>query len=180
PVTHQLINVTDPSGVVQTYSYGTGAEAGLLKTIQVPGGQLVTFVYAASTGVSLLNSVQDWNGRIWTFQYDTNRNLTTLITPIGCTTVYGYTAIGTGTATLTTSPQDPLRFVPTFAYDSSSRLISLTAGTGVWRWAYSAGGPGIPPSRILTSPSGALTTFILDSGTGLVTSIQRPEGYTTT
>ncbi len=59
--THPLINVSDPSGNTHTYTYGTGEEAGLLKSIQVPGGNLVTFTYAASSPTSLLNSVVDVN-----------------------------------------------------------------------------------------------------------------------
>ncbi|HLK57758.1 MAG TPA: hypothetical protein VKU00_14425 [Chthonomonadaceae bacterium] len=38
-MTHPLINVSDPSGNTHTYTYGTGAEAGLLqsaKPVRIP------------------------------------------------------------------------------------------------------------------------------------------------
>ena len=62
PVTHQLVGVQDPNGNIHTYAYGSGAEAGLLKTVQVPGGNLLTMVYAPGTTTSLLSLVQDWGG----------------------------------------------------------------------------------------------------------------------
>src|SRR5206468_3847584 len=90
PVKHELVRVSDPNGVVHTYTYGSSGEAGLVKTIEVPGGRKVTFSYIAGTGTSLLESVQDWGGRRWTFQYDSNRNLTTLTSPLGCVSKYSY------------------------------------------------------------------------------------------
>ena len=90
--TFQLAQVKDADGVAQTYTYGTGAEAGLLKSIQVPGGNLVTFLYAAGSGTSLLQTVQDWGGRRWTFQYDASNYMTTMSTPLGCQTGYTYSS----------------------------------------------------------------------------------------
>ena len=53
PVTHELIGVQDRSGNAHTYAYGSGAEAGLLKTIQVPDGNRLTLSYAPGTSTSL-------------------------------------------------------------------------------------------------------------------------------
>ena len=53
--TFSLSKVADAEGVAQTYVYGSGVEAGLLKTVQLPGGNLVTFAYAASSPTSLLS-----------------------------------------------------------------------------------------------------------------------------
>ena len=85
-----LTRAIAPAGPRQTFTYGTGAEVGLLKTIQVTDGRKVTFTYSASSPTSLLSSVQDWGGRFWTFQYDTNRQLTTMSTPLGCQTGFSY------------------------------------------------------------------------------------------
>ncbi len=92
---YNLTKVVDASGVAQTYTYGTGVMAGLLSSIVVPGGNIVTLNYIAGTPTSLVSSFQDWTGRLATLQYDANRNLTTLTTPTGCMTGYGYAVAGT-------------------------------------------------------------------------------------
>lgn len=175
PVKHELIRVEDASGVRQSYTYGSGAEAGLLKTIEVAGGRKVSFVYAASTGTSLLSSVEDWGNRRWTFQYDTDRRLTTLTTPLGCTTKYAYAKAGTGTVTMLNTIEDPRGYVTTYMYDSSRRVVSMMAGSALWTWTY---GTGVQAQSVMTSPSGAVTTSLY-SGASL-SRIQRPEGYTST
>ncbi len=68
PVAHQLTKVADADGVAQTYVYGSGVEAGLLKTLQVPGGNKFSFVYTGGSSISLVNSIQDWCGRFWSFR----------------------------------------------------------------------------------------------------------------
>ena len=176
PVTYQLASVADASGVAQTYSYGSGAEAGLLQTIEVPGGLLVTFVYAAGVGTSLLNSVQDWGGRVWTFQYDAHNNLTTLTTPLGCINQYTYSLAGSTTTQLYTT-EDSRGYVTTYLYDSDQRVTTMTAGGGVWTWAYNVGTQQTNVVRY--TPAGAATTY--NYGTdGYVDTEQRPEGYTVT
>lgn len=137
PVTHQLTKVADADGVAQTYVYGSGVEAGLLKTIQLPGGNLVTFLYSAGSSTSLVNSIQDYGGRFWTFQYDANRNLTTYQTPLGCMTKFGYD----GSNNLT-SVQDPQGYTTSFTYSTipaPTKLTNVNAGSGVWTFTYSGG-----------------------------------------
>ena len=80
--------------VVKADAYGTGVEAGLLKTIETPGGRKVTFTYGASSPTSLLTGIQDWGGRQWSLQYDASRQLTTLTSPLGCATKYHYDGSG--------------------------------------------------------------------------------------
>src|SRR5579871_75555 len=88
---YYIYRAKSPAGAVHTYQYGSGAEAGLLKTIKVPDGKVLSLAYVAGNPTSLLSSVEDWGGRILSFQYDTNRNLTTMTAPIGCQTAYAYT-----------------------------------------------------------------------------------------
>ena len=172
--TYQLALVKDPNGVAQTYTYGTGAEAGLLKSIQVPGGNLVTFLYTAGSGTSLLQTIQDWGGRSWTFQYDSNNYLTTMTTPLGCQTGYTYSLAGGG-VTLVQTITDPRGFVTSYQYDSNRRVTQMTAGSAVWTYSYGVTGEIIA----VTSPSGAVTTSIFDANLNL-SNVQHPEGYTST
>ncbi len=177
PVKHELTKVQDADGVAHTYTYGSAPEAGLLKSIQVPGGRLVTFLYAASTGTSLLQTVQDWSGRRWTLQFDSNRCLTTFMTPLGCTTKYGYTAVGAGVASLISTIDDPQGYRTTYGH-TSGKITKITAGSGVWTFTYD---PDIVPPTWATmeAPTGAVTTYNLDTQ-GLLWSMERPEGYIVT
>ena len=153
-VTHPLVQVADANGVTQSYTYGSGPEAGLLRSIQVPGGNLVTFTYLPGTVTSLLSSIEDWSGRFWTFQYDSSSFLTTFTTPLGCQTKYTYSLAGSGT-TLLYSIQDPRGFVTTYMYDSAQRVVSMAAGSAVWTWTYD----NANQRSVMTEPSGALTTY---------------------
>ncbi|MCX6379883.1 MAG: hypothetical protein NT023_10470, partial [Armatimonadetes bacterium] len=137
PVAHQLTKVADADGVAQTYTYGSGVEAGLLKTIQTPGGNTVSFIYMASTGTSLVNAIQDWTGRFWTMQYDASRNMTTYQTPMGCITKFGYDGSNN-----MTSVQDPQGYTTSFTYSTipaPTKLTNVNAGSGVWTFTYSGG-----------------------------------------
>ena len=174
-VTYPLAVVKDAAGVAQTYSYGTGVEAGLLKSIQVPGGSLVTFLYTAGVATSLLQTVQDWGNRRWTFQYDSRNYLTTLTTPTGCQTGYSYGLAGSPT-TLVQAITDSRGFSTSYQYDSNRRVTTMSAGTAIWTYAYNVGNN---PNVVMVSPSGAVTTSNYDSQ-GNLGSIQRPQGYTST
>ena len=176
PVKHELVRVVDAQGNAHTYSYGTGSEAGLLKTITVPGGNKVTFLYSASSPTSLLSAVQDWGGRRTTLQYDSARYMTTLMTPLGCTTKYGYSLAGTGSVTVVHTIEDPRGYVTTYLYDSNRRVTSMAAGSAVWTYTFATS----PTSQsVVLSPLGARTTYLYDAG-GMLTAVQRPEGYTST
>ena len=133
PVKHELIGVIDAAGPRHTYTYGTGSEAGLLKTVEVPGGNLVILIYAPGTSVSLLSAIQDFGGRRWTFQYDAAQYLTTYITPLGCSTKYSYSAVS-GAVSMLHTIEDPRGFLTTYLYDSDRRVASMTAGTAGWSW----------------------------------------------
>jgi|GEM_PF-687004 len=174
-VTYPLVQVVDPSGVTQTYTYGTGAEVGLLKSIQVPGGKLVTFLYTTGVATSLLQTVQDWGGRRWTFAYDSHNYMTTMTTPLGCQTGYSYGLAGSPT-TVVAAITDPRGFTTSYQYDSNQRVTTMSAGTAVWTYAYNVGNL---PNVVMVSPSGAVTTTSYDSQ-GNIGTIQRPEGYTST
>lgn len=174
-VTYPLVEVKDASGVAQTYTYGSGAEAGLLKSIQVPGGNLVTFLYTTGVATSLLQTVQDWSGRRWTFQYDSQNHMTTMTTPMGCQTGYSYGLAGSPT-TVVQAITDPRGFTTSYQYDSHQRVTTMSAGTAIWAYAYNVGSQ---PNVVMVSPSGAVTTTNYDSQ-GNVGTIQHPEGYTST
>ncbi len=134
PFRYQIGRVEDASGNRHTFTYGTSPETNLLKTIEVPGGRKVTFAYTAGgSPTSLLDHIEDWGGRRWTMMYDGSRHLTTLTTPLGCTTKNSYTG------DLLTRIEDPRGYATTYAYDGSNRVASVAAGSGVWTYAY--GGP---------------------------------------
>ena len=78
----EISRVVHQGGAVQTYTYGTGTEAGLIKNIEAPGGRKVTLAYTASSPVPLLSTIQDWGGRTWTLAYDASRYLTTFTAPM--------------------------------------------------------------------------------------------------
>ncbi len=166
-----------PAGAVHTFSYGSGSEANYIKTIQVADGRKVTFTYAASTTTSLLSSVQDWGGRFWTFQYDSNRQLTTFTTPLGCQTGYSYATFSS--VDLLNVITDPRGYSTIYNYDSHQRVTTMSMGTAVWTYTYGGGIPGGLNGSTEMTPTGAITTYNVDTK-GLITSINRPEGYTST
>lgn len=127
--------------MAQTYTYGSGVEAGLLKTIQLPGGNTVSFVYMASTGTSLVNAIQGWTGRFWTMQYDANQNLTSVQDPQGYTTSFTYGA---------TPPN----------------LTSVNAGAGQWQFTYSGGFSHT--LFVVTNPSSGQTQYAISGGIATV------------
>ncbi|KAA0239717.1 MAG: RHS repeat protein [Armatimonadetes bacterium] len=170
PVRYQIGRVEDASGNRHTFTYGTSPETNLLKNIEVPGGRLVTFTYTAGgSPTSLLDHIEDWGGRRWTMMYDGSRQLTTLTTPLGCTTKMAYTG------DLLTRIEDPRGFATTYAYDGANRVASVSAGSGVWTYAY--GGPMAWSGSQREDPSGAITTYI--AGGHGIDRIIHPEGYTT-
>ena len=174
-VTYPLVQVVDPSGVAQTYTYGSGSEAGLLKSIQVPGGNRVTFLYTTGVATSLLQAVQDWSGRRWTFAYDSQNHMTTMTTPLGCQTGYSYGLAGSPT-TVVQAITDPRGFTTSYQYDSNQRVTTMSAGTAIWTYAHNVGNL---PNVVMVSPTGAVTTTSYDSQ-GNIGTVQRPEGYTST
>ena len=171
PTRYQIGRVEDASGNRHTFTYGsTPLDSSLLQTIEVPGGRKVTFAYTAGGApTSLLDHIEDWGGRRWTMMYDGSRRLTTLTTPLGCTTKMGYTG------ELLTRIEDPRGFATTYAYDGQSRVASVAAGSGVWTYAY--GGPMSWSGSQRQDPSGAITTYI--AGSHGIERIIHPEGYTT-
>ena len=174
---YALSRVQDPSGNRHTYTYSTGSEANLLKSIQVPGGNLLTLTYQPATGAtSLLNAVQDWGGRITTLQYDANRQLTTMTTPLGCMTKYAYAHAGASEDMLNVI-EDSRGYATTYMYDTHNRVTTVAAGSGIWTNTYGGSGLGWSGSA-RQDPSGAVTTFLVTSGR--ISNVQHPEGYTTT
>jgi len=172
-----LSRIQDPSGNRHTYTYSTGSEANLLKSIQVPGGRLLTLTYQPATGpTSLVNAVQDWGGRIITFQYDTNRQLTTMTTPLGCSTKYAYAHAGASEDMLNVI-EDSRGFATTYMYDGHNRVTTVAAGSGIWTNTYGGSGLGWSGSARM-EPNGAVTTYLVT--TGRISNVQHAEGYTTT
>ena len=170
-------NVVHPSGNRSTFAYGSSAEAGLLRSIEVPGGRRLTFTYEASTPTSLLSSVEDWAGRLWTFQYDASRSLTTYVSPLGCQTKTGYANGPTGKR-LVEFIEDPRGFRTSYVYHSNDKVAEVQAGSAVWTYVY--GTESSDGRTVVISPTGARNTFIYESGTGNLVREIRPEGYTRT
>ena len=115
------------------------------------------------------------SGRLWTLQYDAQNYMTTMTTPLGCQTVYSYGLAGSPT-TVVQAITDPRGFTTSYQYDSNQRVTTMSAGTAIWSYAYNVGNL---PNVVMVSPSGAVTTSNYD-GQGNLSSIQRPEGYTST
>jgi YD repeat-containing protein len=183
--TYFLTRVEDPSANAHSYTYGTGDEAGLLKSIQVAGGQLVTWIYEdKGLDTLLVSAIEDWDLRRWTMQYDAQGYLTTYMTPLGCITKFGYAEAGAGAGnTMVHTIEDPRGFVTTYMYDGQRRVVSLAAGSAVWTYTFNDN------KTILTSPSNALTTYnylgqLLESvqgpHTGLVTTYSYNSNLLTT
>jgi YD repeat-containing protein len=172
PTRYQIGRVEDANGNRHTFTYGASlSDTNLLKTIEVPGGRLVTFTYTAGgSPTSLLDHIEDWGGRRWTMMYDGSRQLTTLTTPLGCTTKLGYTG------DLLTRIEDPRGYATTYAYDGNERVASVAAGSGIWTYAY--GGSGSWSGSQRQDPSGAITTYI--AGARGIDRIIHPEGFSTT
>ena len=149
---YEINRVLNPSGTVQTYTYGTATEAGLIKTIEVAGGRKVTFGYTAGTPCPLMTTIQDWGGRTWTLAYDASRYLTTFTAPNGCVTKYSYAA-GPSGKVLVSAIEDPRGYRTSYSYDGSDRVVNMIAGTAVWTYAYATN------QQVVTTPAGAVTTF---------------------
>lgn len=150
PRVHKISTVTDANGNVQTFTYGTGAQANLLQNIQEPAGRRLTFSYMPGTPVSLLSYVQDWGGRRWTMQYDASNNLTTLTAPIGCQTQYNYSG------SQVTSVVDPRGYSTGYNYESQGRVSALSSGTAAWSYSYAPGQTVVQPP--LSNP----TTYLYE------------------
>ena len=131
PVTYPLVQVKSPTGLVHTYTYGSGAAANLLQKIAVPGGNVVSFLYTSGVATSLLQTVQDWSNRRWTFQYDSQNYMTTMTTPLACQTGYAYSLAGSA-VTLVQAITDPRGFTTSYVYNSDQQVVS-NAGRGLQR-----------------------------------------------
>ncbi|MCW5941952.1 MAG: RHS repeat protein [Fimbriimonadaceae bacterium] len=168
---HELVGVRNAAGIGHTYVYGSGVEAGLLKTIEVAGGRAVTFGYAdGGSPCSLLSYVEDWGGRRWTFQYDSGRQLTTLTTPIGCVTKYGYSLAGTGSHTMLHTIEDPRGYRTTYLYNASRRVASMAAGSAIWTYQYDS----LEQYSRVVAPNGVVTSYLMSSGS--LWKVLRPDG----
>ena len=169
PVVHQLMVNVEPAGTRQTFAYGTGTEAGLLKTIEVNDGNLVTFNYGPGTNTSLLYTLEDWGARIWTYQYDVNDCCTTVTQPSGCITKYGIDAFQR-----VKTRQNPQGFLATYAYSGSGgQMFKATVADGARFYHFDDVDNSYTAE---TLPNGAIVTY---NGAGLPGSIQTPDGTTT-
>src|SRR5207253_1596201 len=108
--------------------------------------------------------------RRWTFQYDTNRLLTTMTSPIGCTTKFTYASSSGGLASI----EDPRGYVTSYTY-TGNNVRTMALGAAVWTYTYNNN------QTVMQTPTGALTTYnYLTDGTGQLSTEVRPEGYTIT
>lgn len=163
---YEIDRVVDPSGNTHTYAYGSGAETGRLKSIEVPGGRKLTLAYIAGPSVSLVNSIEDWSGRRWTMLYDAQGFLTTFTTPLGCTTKYVYSLAGAGAGnTMVHAIEDPRGYVTTYLYNANRRVVSMAAGSAIWSYLYS------PNQTVEFWPSGGRVTYNFGTGGNLVSQI---------
>jgi len=162
--------VADPSGNTHTYAY-TGNQ---IESIEVPGGNRVTLSYDVDGHVE---SIEDWGGRRWTMTYDGNDQMLSMQIPTGCQTQYNYPS----TNGLVDAITDPRGYTTSYTFYGDGRVETMALGTAVWTYLYEAGGATIGPKggSEVVSPTGAITTYLLD--TGMVTSQKiAPEGYTVT
>ena len=173
---YQLAQVKSPTGLAHTYTYGTGVGAGLLQNIQVPGGNSVTFLYTSGVNTSLLQTVEDWALRRWTFQYDSKNDMTTLTTPLGAPDkdMHRTRSLRWGSP-FVEAITDPRGYTTSYQYDGSFRVISMSAGTAMWTYAYNSNlALPLTANVVMVSPAGAITTTTYD-GQGNIGNIDRPE-----
>lgn len=97
----------------------------------------MTFSYTPGASVSLLSNVTDWSGRVCTLQYDSNRNLTTFTSPLGCTDKYYYANAGASVSMLN-AIEDPRGYRTTYMYDNWSwvRQVGLSVGGAAWQLTF--------------------------------------------
>lgn len=166
----EISRVLDPSGNTHTYMY-TG---GLLNAIEVPGGRRLSLSYTSGPGVSLVSSVEDWGNRRWTMQYDGQGFLTTLVTPLGCTTRFGYSLAGAGSPnTLVHTIEDSRGYITTYHYNAQRQVVSMTAGTGAWTYSYAEN------FNVEYWPSGARVTYNIGAA-GNITNVVTADGVSHT
>jgi len=111
----------------------------------------------------VIANVTDAIGRVWTFQSDPNNHITGIIQPNGCQTQFTYGAF----ANQLTSVQDPMGYLTSFVYatTTSPQPSQVQAGTATWTYTFGTS------ANVMEEPSGALTTYTLDTGTGVVSSV---------
>ncbi|MCC6686210.1 MAG: RHS repeat protein, partial [Fimbriimonadaceae bacterium] len=165
-VCYAVSEIADPSGNVHTYTY----DGNNLESIEVPGGNRVTFLYDSGH----VETIQDWGGRRWTMTYDGDGQLTHLTTPTGCQTEYHQA----GTDGLIEAITDPRGYATSYTYESSNRVETVSRGSAVWTYTYSGSIGDFGGSEVM-SPTGAITTFLLDAQVRLGAKVM-PEGYRVT
>lgn len=161
---YAVSEIEDLSGNVHAYTY----DGINLIRIEVPGGNRVTFHYDGDGHVEM---VQDWGDRRWLMTYDEFDQLETYTLPTGCQTQYFYP----GDNGLVNAIMDPRGYVSSYTFNDFDRVETMSLGTATWTYTYYqyAGGP--LGSRV-ESPTGAITTYLLDS-VGFTIAKEVPEGY---
>ncbi|HMS57203.1 MAG TPA: hypothetical protein PKA27_17600, partial [Fimbriimonadaceae bacterium] len=134
----------------------------------------LTLTYVAGVATSLVRAIEDWGGRRWTMVYDAQDYLTSIMTPLGCITKYGYSLAGSS-STLLHTIEDPRGYVTSYQYDANRRVVSMVAGTATWNYEYDS----TNRRTLETWPTGAVVTYNLDNS-GNNVSTHRPEGYVIT
>jgi RHS repeat-associated protein len=124
-------------------------------------------------------SMVDRHGNTLTYAYDGNGKLLSITDLHNQVVTFGYNA--SNEVNSITDPVTPTSRVTTLGYDASGRLSSITdptpgggAATPVTTMGYDSSGR----MTTLRDPENHLTTFVFDSGSGRVRTVDRPDGNT--
>jgi RHS repeat-associated protein len=121
------LTATDRHGNVTTYSYSTATadfdkinglcRENKISSIAMPNGHTITFTWGNGTNAptNRIRTASD-GVRTVTYGYDTHGCLSTVTTPAGRVTTYGYSNQPTGDAYLLTSITDPRGMATTISY----------------------------------------------------------------
>ena len=148
----KLNGVTDRNDNSVTLQYNT---AGLLASANNTSGASLQFVYNNSAcSVPVIASVTDHTGRVVTYQYGPGCNLIGVERYGSPWHSYGYVA-----GNLLTTDTNALGQATTYAYDGSSRVVSMQLPGTVAAQTYNYSTPGV---TVVTDPVGRATQVQFD------------------
>ena len=168
----QLLSVTNPNGLAQTYQYNTGSQ---VASVTDPFGRQLTFTYDANGRIS---SVINPIGGVYTYTYGASGNLTSVQYPDQSSTQYVYGENGAPPNALTgIIDEDGNRFA-SWGYDPNGQAISgSNAGnTNSATISYTNDSAGGITSATVTEATGLVRTltFTNINGVNLLTSSSAP------